>query len=53
LAHAAHIKVLADFDLNRNVAQLSRLFTGFEEPAAGHSAKPVSRIAAAHLFSAK
>ena len=53
LAQAAHTKVLADFDLNRNVAQLSRLFTGFEEPAAGHSAKPVSRIAAAHLFSAK
>ena len=29
LAEAAHAKVLADFDLNRNVAQLGRIFTGF------------------------
>jgi glycosyltransferase involved in cell wall biosynthesis len=29
LAHAAHAKVLADFDLPRNVAQLSRIFSGF------------------------
>jgi glycosyltransferase involved in cell wall biosynthesis len=48
LAHAAHIKVLADFDLNRNVAQLSRIFAGFEQPVAGYCAKPVGRIAAAH-----
>lgn len=29
LAEAAHTKVLADFDLNRNVAQLSRIFSEF------------------------
>jgi glycosyltransferase involved in cell wall biosynthesis len=29
LAQAAHAKVLADFDLPRNVAQLSRIFSGF------------------------
>ena len=29
LAEAAHAKVLADFDLNRNVAKLGRIFTGF------------------------
>jgi glycosyltransferase involved in cell wall biosynthesis len=29
LAQAAHVKVLADFDLNRNVAQLSRSITAF------------------------
>jgi len=29
LAQAAHAKVLADFDFPRNVAQLSRIFSGF------------------------
>jgi glycosyltransferase involved in cell wall biosynthesis len=29
LAQAAHAKVLADFDLNRNVAQLSQIFSQF------------------------
>jgi glycosyltransferase involved in cell wall biosynthesis len=29
LAEAAHAKVLADFDLDRNVAQLSRIFSQF------------------------
>jgi glycosyltransferase involved in cell wall biosynthesis len=29
LAEAAHAKVLTDFDLGRNVAQLSRIFAGF------------------------
>jgi glycosyltransferase involved in cell wall biosynthesis len=29
LAQAAHAKVLADFDLNRNVAQLSQIFSKF------------------------
>lgn len=29
LAEAAHAKVQADFDLNRNVAQLSRIFSSF------------------------
>ncbi len=29
LAQAAHAKVLADFDFNRNVSQLSRSFAGF------------------------
>ena len=48
LAQAAHVKVLADFDLNRNVAQLSRIFTGFEQTAAGHCAKSIVSIAAAH-----
>lgn len=34
LAEAAHTKVLADFDLNRNVAQLSRIFSEFSAPQA-------------------
>jgi glycosyltransferase involved in cell wall biosynthesis len=34
LAQAAHVKVLADFDLNRNVAQLSRSFVSFTCAAA-------------------
>lgn len=34
LAQAAHTKVLADFDLRRNVAQLSRSFAGFFNAAA-------------------
>ena len=34
LAEAAHAKVLADFDLNRNVAQLSHSFSAFSIAAA-------------------
>jgi glycosyltransferase involved in cell wall biosynthesis len=34
LAQAAHVKVLADFDLGRNVAQLSRAFSAFVGAAA-------------------
>ena len=34
LAMAAHVRVLADFDLRRNVAQLSRTFSAFVSAAA-------------------
>jgi hypothetical protein len=34
LAEAAHTKVLTDFDLDRNVAQLSRIFAGFAKAPA-------------------
>jgi glycosyltransferase involved in cell wall biosynthesis len=34
LAEAAHTKVLTDFDLDRNVAQLSGIFAGFAKAPA-------------------
>jgi glycosyltransferase involved in cell wall biosynthesis len=34
LAAAAHAKVLADFDLNRNIVQLSSIFSKFKAPGA-------------------
>ena len=37
LALAARDKVLADFDLERNVAQLGRLFDQFDAPGKGVS----------------